>query len=300
MSFFWGSLTQDRFDGELSQEHRSIRLRRMEVCGESREIVVRLVETSDKIQAACDLINDRYAWRGYGASHRIPSSASHMTFTAELDEDIVGTLTLAVDSRRGLASDNTFKDEIDRVRALPGTRVCELTKFAFDPAVQSKKLMAALFHIVFVYGHRTHGCTDLFIEVHPRHVRFYEAMLGFEAVGSVRTNESVAAPAQLMWLEVAAIRKYIDRFAKNTDRRNTRSLYPDFFSPFEEDGIYRRLTSAEKQTAAPVLGPETGMDFTEAFHPGASPPAAHHQLGLIAESATLDSHTDAGRRISIQ
>ncbi len=235
----------------LAARHRLISLRRVEVGGESRDVDVRLVETSDGIQAACDLINNRYAWRGYGASHSIPSGEHHMTFTAELDEDVVGTITLAVDSRRGLAVDKTFKAEVDGFRAQPGTRVCELTKFAFDPAIQSKKLMAALFHVVFIYGHRTHGGTDLFIEVNPRHVRFYEAMLGFEAIGSLKENDSVAAPAQLMWLKVAAIREYIDCFATNTDRRNARSLYPHFFSPTDEDGIYHRLTGSDNQTVPP-------------------------------------------------
>ena len=236
----------------------------MDICGEDREVAIRLVETGDKIQAACDLINDRYAWRGYGASHRIPADASHMTFTAEVEGDVVGTITLAIDSRRGLAVDQAFKGEVDGFRALPGGKVCELTKFAFDQTIQSKKLMAALFHIVFVYGYRTYGCTDLFIEVNPRHVRFYQAMLGFEPVGPLRVNESVAAPAQLMWLKVAAIREYIDRFAGNADRPNTRSLYPFFFSPIEENGIYRRLTDAQTQNVQTQKGSRFGPIIPQA------------------------------------
>ena len=208
-------------------------------------MTVRLVETREKIQAACHLINDRYAWRGYGSSHHIPSTTSHTTFTAEVDDEIVGTITLAVDSPRGLAADRAFKDELDRFRESAGAKVCELTKFAFGSAIQSKELMAALFHIVFVYGHRTHGCTDLFIEVHSRHVRFYEAMLGFQRVGSLRMNESVSVPGQLMWLKVDAIRENINRLAGSADRRDTRSLYPFFFSPGQENGIYRRLTHLE-------------------------------------------------------
>ncbi|MBU3076414.1 GNAT family N-acetyltransferase [Sphingomonas quercus] len=222
----------------------------MQICGEEKEIAIRLVESTEKIQAACDLINDRYAWRGYGSSHHIPEDANHMTFTAEVEEEVVGTITLAVDSAQGLAADRAFKDELDAFRDLPGVKLCELTKFAFDPAVQSRELMAALFHIVFVYGHRTHGCTDLLIEVNPRHVRFYEAMLGFQRLGAVRTNEGVDAPAQLMWLKVAAIREQINCHAATQDRPSSRSLYPFFFSPAEENGIYQRLTRAIPQPHA--------------------------------------------------
>jgi hypothetical protein len=170
-----------------------------------------------------------------------------MTFTAEVDQDVVGTITLATDSRQGLAADRTFRQELDAYRALPGAKICELTKFAFESTIQSKELMAALFHTVFVYGYRTHGCTDLFIEVNPRHVRFYEAMLGFKRIGALKNNDSVAAPAQLMWLKVSAIRQNIDQLACDSDRRNTRSLYPFFFSPTEESSIYRQLACAEDQ-----------------------------------------------------
>lgn len=225
---------------------RCIRLRRMMIGGDARNVTVRLVETRQKIEAACELVNDRYAWRGYGNSHQIPADSHHMTFTAEVDEQVVGTITLAVDSASGLAIDAAFSAEVDAFRCLPDTKVCELTKFAFSPTVQSKELMAALFHIVFVYGSRAHGGTDLFIEVNPRHVRFYESMLGFQRVGPLKQNESVAAPAQLMWLKVSEIRDQILRCG-GTQRHNARSLYPFFFSPSDEDGIYRRLVAAETE-----------------------------------------------------
>jgi hypothetical protein len=255
MSYFWklpeGSRDNRHDHGcaGLSSETRSIRLRGTDVGGKGHNVTVRLVETGEKIQAANDLINDRYAWRGYGDNHRLRPDASHLTFTAEVDGAVVGTITLAIDSRHGLAADRAFRGEVDGFRAQPGVKVCELTKFAFSPEVQSKELMATLFHIVFVYGQRSYGCTDLFIEVNPRHVRFYEKMLGFERVGSLKENESVAAPAQLMWLKVATIREQINASAGSADRTNARSLYPFFFSPADESGIYARLVAAE---AAPV------------------------------------------------
>jgi hypothetical protein len=169
-----------------------------------------------------------------------------MTFTAEIGEEVVGTITLAVDSSAGLAIDQAFSAEVGAFRSMPDTKVCELTKFAFSPNVQSKELMAALFHIVFVYGSRTHGGTDLFIEVNPRHVRFYESMLGFRRVGCLKQNESVAAPAQLMWLKVSEIREQILKCG-GAQQNAARSLYPFFFSPADEDGIYRRLAAAQPE-----------------------------------------------------
>ncbi len=217
------------------------------ITGENREILVRLADTDDQHHAASVLLNRRYAWRGYGDSHRISAKPTHMTFMASIDDDVVGTITLGVDSPSGLAADDIFRDEINTLRRVPGTKLCELTKLAFDSDVPSKPMLAALFHIVFIYGYHEHACTDLLIEVNPRHRRFYQAMLGFRPIGGVKTNSSVAAPAQLMWLCVDDIRSQIDEQAGRLHNERNRSLYPFFFSQRDEGGIYDRLKRFPRQ-----------------------------------------------------
>lgn len=189
------------------------------------------------------LLSRMYSWRGYGASHSLPSTPNCVTFTAAADEDVIGTLTLTVDSAGGLACDRLFKDELDNFRAAPGASLCELTKFAFDTSLPARPRLAALFHIIFIFGSLHYDCTDLFIEVNPRHRRFYQAMLGFTPLGSPKMNPVVNAPAQLMWLNVADIRSKIRQYAGD-DRSAGRTLYAEFFSPEEEQGIYRRLAAA--------------------------------------------------------
>lgn len=200
-------------------------------------------------EAACELINRMYSWRGYGDNHKLIARPSHTTFTVSTAEEILGTLTLASDSEAGLAADGLFREEIDAYRADPGARVCELTKLAFDTTSESKHLLAALFHVVFIYGVWKHGGTDLFIEVNPRHRRFYESMLGFKRVGELRMNESVSAPSQLMWLSVADIRAKIDEYADPL-KAESRSLYPSFLSSLEEADARLHLWSAFAQEAA--------------------------------------------------
>lgn len=215
-----------------------------------RSITVRLADDHSARNGARMLVNRMYSWRGYGDCHVIPIAPTHETFTASDDETTVGTITLAIDSPAGLAADKIFRDEIDVFRRVPGAKVCELTKLAFDAEVPSKPLLASLFHIVFIYGQRRHRCTDLFIEVNPRHRRFYEAMLGFQPIGELKTNDSVGAPSQLMWLQVSKIRNHIDRHARRPGIV-ARSLYQFFFSPREEDGIYARLISDGRPSRAP-------------------------------------------------
>jgi hypothetical protein len=256
MSLFW------KFEQGLREEHPdsenaglfagsgSVRLRGSVTGLEIDDATFGLVETREEIRVACALVNERYLSRGYGGNHRILLDAYHATFTTETNGEVVGTITLVTDSHNGLAADRAFQKELDRYRAQPGTKVCELTKFAFNSRIQSQQTMAALFHVVFVYGHRSYGCTDLFIEVNPRHVRFYEAALGFERIGPVKENESVGAPAQLMWLKVARIRERIDAVAGRAGHANQRSLYRLFFSPAEERRIYEQLVAAKAVSAA--------------------------------------------------
>jgi hypothetical protein len=227
---------------------------------EQDSMTIRLADCDGHRNRANMLLNRMYSWRGYGSNHELPSAPNCITFTATSQDDVIGTLTLTVDSAAGLAADRTFKDEIENFRNAPGARLCELTKFAFDTSSPARPRLAALFHIIFIYGSMHYDCTDLFIEVNPRHRRFYEIMLGFTCVGPPKTNASVNAPAQLMWLNVGAIRQYIDKYAgKDSEAGN--SLYAHFFSPKEEEGIYGRLAGLvhDSRSFGPVAdAPELG------------------------------------------
>jgi hypothetical protein len=210
----------------------------------NQPVTIRLADDNCHRNDANILLNRMYSWRGYGDHHEIAESPSHTTFTASSNEGLLGTITLAVDSANGLAADELFKDVIDEFRARPGANVCELTKFAFETTKPSKPMLASLFHLIFIYGQHAYGCTDVFIEVNPRHVRFYEHMLGFKRIGDLKDNTSVAAPAQLMWLSVAHIRDQIDEHAGQGVGASTRSLYAYFFSPREEEGLYTSMVTA--------------------------------------------------------
>jgi hypothetical protein len=204
-----------------------------------KDITIRLANGDGDRDSANMLINRRYSARGYGSHHTVPQAENCATFTASSRGSLIGTLSLTVDGPTGLAADTTFKDELDAFRA-GGSRICELTRFAFETSRPALGVLAALFHIIFIYGTQRHDCTDLFIEVARRHRRFYELMLGFRQVGSARINDSVKVQSHLMRLRVSDIRRHID---EHTIKRcaASHSLYPFFFSPSEEVGIQMRL-----------------------------------------------------------
>lgn len=210
-------------------------------------IAIRLAKCDGQKSRAKVLLNRMYSSRGYGADHQLPSAPSCVTFVATSGDDLIGTLTLTIDSPLGLALDRTFGSEIDQLRG-NGARLCELTKFAFETSAPARPRLAALFHIIFIYESMHFGCTDVFIEVNPGHRRFYEVMLGFTSVGDPRENVSVCAPSQLMRLNLDAMRRFIDARGRSGGVEASRSLYSNFFSREEEEGIRARLAPSRESS----------------------------------------------------
>lgn len=204
---------------------------------------IRLADNNEGRNSASYLINKMYAWRGYSGTHKIENNPNRITLSASNHGDVMGTVTLSLDSSMGLLADEVFHDQIDKFRQ-GGGKVCEITKLAFDPMVRSKAALASLFHILFIYARHLHRCTDVFIEVNPRHRRYYETMLGFQQLCEMRQNPRVDAPAYLLWVSMDEVAHQIERLGGNSSNPgNERSLYPYFFSPREEEGIKRRLLS---------------------------------------------------------
>lgn len=210
---------------------------------------IRLTDTAEGRNSASLLINKMYSWRGYAGTHHFSDDPNRITLTATDKGEVVGTLTLGIDSEIGMMADQVFKEDLD-VRRRSGARLCEFTKLAFDPAVRSKTALANLFHLAVIYARDIHQCTDIVIEVNPRHRRFYEYMLGFKRMGEMRMNTRVNAPAYLLSINLAYVSEQILKHGGTFSTAvNERSFYPYFFSPREEQGIIHRLLSIDEQQA---------------------------------------------------
>ncbi len=203
---------------------------------------IRAADSCGNRSSASILINRMYAARGY-QSTPLPALAvpDRITLTASDQELLIGTISIGFDSPVGLLCDELYMEEINLLRDAGG-RVCEFTKLAMDNVAESKRVLASLFHVAYIYAHRLKGFHFLVIEVNPRHVLYYERMLGFKVRGPQRMNRRVSAPAVLMSLDFDHAREQIGRFGGNADAADApRSLYPYFFSVAEEAGIVGRL-----------------------------------------------------------
>ncbi len=202
---------------------------------------IRLANEQGIRSKASYLINKMYSWRGYAASGPKPAP-NRVTLVASDAQRALATITIGFDSAEGLVVDDLYREEVDVLRR-EGAVLCEFTKLAVDRDQQSKELLAMMFHIAYMYARRMQACTDLLIEVNPRHVRFYQRMLGFRQLGPERSCPRVGgAPAVLLWLRLKHAHEQIAKYGGHKEMAaQVRSLYPLFFAPQEEDGIVGRL-----------------------------------------------------------
>ena len=208
----------------------------------AQRLRIRLADTDGHRSAASYLVRKMYGWRGY-QTDASPQPNANVTFVASDEVKTLGTITVGFDSGDGVSARVLYPEYVDHLRE-KDARLCEFTRLAVDRNEHSKELLAMMFHVAYMYARRLHGCTDLLVEVNPRHAAFYRRVLGFQQAGPERICERVQAPAILLWLPLEHAERQIARYGGNKEMtRLTRSLYPWCFSPAEEAGIPRRLVT---------------------------------------------------------
>jgi hypothetical protein len=218
-----------------------------------RLFTIRMAHTRAAAQA---LLQRRYAWRGYGTV-QLPSDQTGWRTTLSAHENTaagdvaIGTLTLELDGGpEGLSAEAAFGPEIAALRSA-GRRLVEFTRLAVDSSSHGQRVLAGLFHVGYVVAHRLRGHDTLLLEVNPRHVRFYERMLGCAVIGPVRQHPGVMAPAVLLSASFADIGAQIQALAGSAGQGGkARSLYPFAFSAEDEAGIVARLLQAQLRAGA--------------------------------------------------
>lgn len=203
---------------------------------------IRLAGSAGDRSRASFLIEKRYAWRGYPLAPQ-RAEPGGVTLVAYDGAAARATISVGFDGPQGLGADELYRTELDALRAV-GARLCEFTRLAVESSAESRELLAMIFHVAYMYAHRLRDCSDLLIEVNPRHERFYRRMLGFRRLGPTRACPRVGgAPAVLLWLPLVHAHNQIALHGGERRRADAplRSLYPLFFSPHEENGIVGRL-----------------------------------------------------------
>jgi len=213
--------------------------------GDEEVFHIRLADSARHQEAASVLIRKMYSWRGYAVETDSPGPVSRLTLFAECRGTVVGTMGLCLDGALGLPADENFREQIDLLRQ-QGRQLCEPSRLAID-AGMTKRVFASMIHVSYLYAHVLNGYSDYIIEVNPRHVTFYQRMLGFERVGPVRPCSRVGAPAVLLRLPLSHMGEQIRACGGRPElQSDERSFYPFFFAPHEEADIASRLLASAR------------------------------------------------------
>jgi len=198
--------------------------------------------SEEQLDLASELVMRRYAWRGYDAEGAISNddSAGEVTFLAQCGARIDGTLTVRVDGQTELLAEQLYPQEVARLRR-NGAKLCEFGRLAFDEGINTLEILGPLFHLGMAYTRWRHACTDMLIEVNPRHAGFYQRVGGMKVLGDVKTCDRVAAPAVLLHLslERAASRAEVE----GGERTGRKSIFAYCFGRDETAALTRELAS---------------------------------------------------------
>ena len=204
---------------------------------------IRFAGNDGRRRSASFLVRRRYAWRGYHVDAPADPEQGRITLSAYDGDAVVATISVGHDSESELFVDALFGHEVNALR-VRGAKICEFTKLAIEEAIKSRAVIAALFHIAYIQARHISACTDLVVEVNPRHVRFYQRMLGFTVLGATRIDPRVNAPATLLHLDLRHAEEQLEKFGGRPElAAQARSLYPFCFGAREEAEIERRLST---------------------------------------------------------
>jgi ribosomal protein S18 acetylase RimI-like enzyme len=168
---------------------------------------IRVASRTEQLHGAEQLVRKRYEWRGYQVpgvqdAYVADSVSRRVVLVAEKGcGALVGTVTVRPDSPPGLLAEMTYGSEIQALRQR-GHRLGEVVKLAVDQSATSRFVAEALIRSAYLISHKAHERSHVVIEVNPRHVRFYEKVLGCLVIAAERLCARVGAPSVLMELDL--------------------------------------------------------------------------------------------------
>jgi hypothetical protein len=207
-----------------------------QLANRSDEIVARIAGQPEELLAAFRLTYDAYVQAGLAwpnpqrlrvTPYQLETGSE--VFLATRDDEVLITVSLVSDGRLGLPMESVYPQEVEMMR---GTRekpfrVAEVSCLAMAETSRSLRrpipILREVFRLLLHYAR--HRAIDwLLIAVHPKHAAFYERVIGFRRMGTVRRYAAVLdRPAVALSLDLR--RTHVD------DRPNYAECLYDGFPP---------------------------------------------------------------------
>lgn len=170
------------------------------------------------IQAAA-LVHDSYVARGIMQSHGSGVRMTHYlalpsttVFVAVVQGQVVGTVSLVVDSGSGLPMEKIYGKEVQAIR-VQGRVVAEVGALSLSPAHRRVGLTFLLYKALYQCAAKLLGVDDLVIAVHPKAEDIYRANLLFERLGPVKNYPDLERSALAVGLHLR-LRESVDTFTR--------------------------------------------------------------------------------------
>jgi hypothetical protein len=152
------------------------------------DVVFKVADTREELEAAYRLVHDVYVEEGYedlrkpgvrvNLRYALPTTA---TIVGKIGDQVVITLTIIADSPLGLPMDMIFSRELFPLRR-DGRWIAEIGALASHPDFRRRQQTMALFadKAIMKYAINCLKVDDVVIAINPKHVWVYKHLLCFE------------------------------------------------------------------------------------------------------------------------
>lgn len=169
------------------------------------------------------------------ASLTVPNAIS---MDIDFENQRAASITLVNDVLGGFASEKTFPSEIAAMRAKNNGRIGEITGFEISKDHKSRRAIAALLHVLYLYSRQARQMTCIFVQTETARVSFYEQMLGFKKLATA--GDMVLLSIDLTFMK-QQIRTWGGKHKDKDAEQSPYKLYPFFFPSRDEAGLLFRV-----------------------------------------------------------
>jgi len=165
------------------------------------------------------------------------------SFLAHHEGRLAGSMSVRIDSPRGLAADELYRDELDALRG-ENQRLLELVQVSVDMNSVPRRVLAGLFHTAYLFAGTVHAADYCLLVASARHADFFYASLGFDYVGDERLNRRAGVPMALLAAHLPTVLEALARLGGRPGlATGDPTLFANGFSPEEAAGVVQRLKS---------------------------------------------------------
>ena len=177
---------------------------RVPTLGSSDNIVIRQTEDKGEIEGANRLIFGNYVSAKYwendakNLQNKFLHTPMRKVIVALEDNELIGTISVILDSPIGLPSDCAQQPLMQQLRMLGGT-FAEVSGFAMEKSKTAHRKMALfMMSYMFQYAYHYAGVDRLVASCIAAHAKFYESSVGFSRVkrisGPTRYDQRSVSP----------------------------------------------------------------------------------------------------------